>query len=306
MEGSLEEGYEIMAHFMEQGFDDPSFKVPVWSSATADSSSSYCYYYPSEVENFDSYGGFCTPHFGHGDGFYLNESDVIPQNSEPAICVTAIGDLARFSEDASRDDIGQPVPPPQDPAVCVTAIGDLAHFSEDASSDDIGQPVPPQDPILQIKRKRRDSKDDVSSKTSRKAEVSWNAEKSAPLKKGQKRTWTCDKEDNNVNKTCSYSSEVVDGRQVAEQAPSTNPQSLYAKKRRERINTRLKILQNLVPNGTKVDISTMLEEAVHYVKFLQLQIKLLSSDELWMYAPIAYNGVNIGLDLKTIPQLEEK
>ncbi|KAJ1381631.1 putative transcription factor [Sesbania bispinosa] len=57
--------------------------------------------------------------------------------------------------------------------------------------------------------------------------------------------------------------------------PATDPQSLYA----------------------RVDISTMLEEAVQYVKFLQLQIKLLSSDDMWMYAPIAYNGINIGLDL---------
>ncbi|RDX94849.1 Transcription factor bHLH85, partial [Mucuna pruriens] len=83
----------------------------------------------------------------------------------------------------------------------------------------------------------------------------------------------------------------------ANTAPATDPQSLYARKRRERINERLRILQNLVPNGTKVDISTMLEEAVQYVKFLQLQIKLLSSDDLWMYAPIAFNGINIGLDL---------
>ncbi|PHU01119.1 Transcription factor bHLH84 [Capsicum chinense] len=44
-----------------------------------------------------------------------------------------------------------------------------------------------------------------------------------------------------------------------------------------------------------VDISTMLEEAVHYVKFLQIQIKLLSSDDMWMYAPIAYNGMGIDL-----------
>ncbi|GAU14992.1 hypothetical protein TSUD_47870 [Trifolium subterraneum] len=70
-----------------------------------------------------------------------------------------------------------------------------------------------------------------------------------------------------------------------------------ASRRRERINERLRILQTLVPNGTKVDISTMLEEAVQYVKFLQLQIKLLSSEDMWMYAPIAYNGINIGLDL---------
>ncbi|PIN19760.1 hypothetical protein CDL12_07550 [Handroanthus impetiginosus] len=66
---------------------------------------------------------------------------------------------------------------------------------------------------------------------------------------------------------------------------ATDPHSLCAKKRRERINERLRILQNLVPNGTKVDISTMLEEAVH-------------SDDLWMYAPIAYNGTDIGLDLR--------
>ncbi|KAF3333882.1 Transcription factor bHLH84 [Carex littledalei] len=79
---------------------------------------------------------------------------------------------------------------------------------------------------------------------------------------------------------------------------TTDPQSLYARKRRERINERLRILQNLVPNGTKVDISTMLEEAVQYVNFLKLQIKMLSSDEHWMFAPIAYNGMNIGLDLK--------
>ncbi|KAL8244316.1 hypothetical protein R6Q59_010574 [Mikania micrantha] len=81
----------------------------------------------------------------------------------------------------------------------------------------------------------------------------------------------------------------------ASRGAATDPQSLYARKRRERINERLKVLQNLVPNGTKVDISTMLEEAVQYVKFLQLQIKLLSSDEMWMYAPIAYNGMDMGL-----------
>ncbi|KAH0643543.1 hypothetical protein KY285_028861 [Solanum tuberosum] len=84
----------------------------------------------------------------------------------------------------------------------------------------------------------------------------------------------------------------------ASRGSATDPQSLYARKRRERINERLKTLQSLIPNGTKVDISTMLEEAVQYVKFLQLQIKLLSSEDLWMYAPIAYNGMDLGLDLR--------
>ncbi|KAF5740621.1 transcription factor bHLH84 [Tripterygium wilfordii] len=88
------------------------------------------------------------------------------------------------------------------------------------------------------------------------------------------------------------------GRKRASRGSATDPQSLYARKRREKINERLRILQNLVPNGTKVDISTMLEEAVQYVKFLQVQIKLLSHDDLWMYAPIAYNGLDIGLNQK--------
>ncbi|KAL5847247.1 hypothetical protein ACOSQ3_010771 [Xanthoceras sorbifolium] len=90
----------------------------------------------------------------------------------------------------------------------------------------------------------------------------------------------------------------LNGKPRASRGSATDPQSLYARKRRERINERLKVLQNLVPNGTKVDISTMLEEAVHYVKFMQLQIKLLSSDDLWMYAPIAYNGVDVSVNQK--------
>ncbi|KAL2505808.1 Transcription factor bHLH [Abeliophyllum distichum] len=91
------------------------------------------------------------------------------------------------------------------------------------------------------------------------------------------------------------------GKARASRGSATDPQSLYARRRRERINERLRILQNLVPNGTKVDISTMLEEAVNYVKFLQLQIKLLSSDDMWMYAPIAYNGMDMGLYQKISP-----
>ncbi|KAK1385714.1 transcription factor bHLH84-like [Heracleum sosnowskyi] len=83
------------------------------------------------------------------------------------------------------------------------------------------------------------------------------------------------------------------GQLRAVRGSATDPQSLYARKRRERINERLRTLQTLVPNGTKVDISTMLEDVVEYVKFLQLQIKHLSSDGKWMYAPIAYNGTDV-------------
>ncbi|CAN6168639.1 unnamed protein product [Urochloa humidicola] len=102
---------------------------------------------------------------------------------------------------------------------------------------------------------------------------------------------SCTSEEGNLEGNMNSSSKKNVTR--ASRGAATDPQSLYARKRRERINERLRILQNLVPNGTKVDISTMLEEAAQYVKFLQLQIKLLSSDDMWMYAPIAYNGIDI-------------
>ncbi|XP_050366183.1 transcription factor RSL2-like [Argentina anserina] len=119
-------------------------------------------------------------------------------------------------------------------------------------------------------------------------------------------------EDDNASQETNGAGEISDptssalnsnGKIRANRGSATDPQSLYARKRRERINERLRVLQNLVPNGTKVDISTMLEEAVHYVKFLQLQIKLLSSEDMWMYAPIAYNGMDIGLDLHKMSTL---
>ncbi|KAM0902113.1 hypothetical protein ACQ4PT_019622 [Festuca glaucescens] len=63
--------------------------------------------------------------------------------------------------------------------------------------------------------------------------------------------------------------------------PPKDPQSHAAKNRREKISERLRTLQELVPNGTKVDMVTMLEKAITYVKFLQLQVKVLATDEFW-------------------------
>ncbi|XP_068655317.1 transcription factor bHLH84-like [Aristolochia californica] len=153
----------------------------------------------------------------------------------------------------------------------------------------------------------------------KKTRVHKSTGRTAQSRKNQRAARTADGEDSNAalnaHTSGSYSSEddsnasqelngggassrCINGKTKASKGSATDPQSLYARKRRERINERLRILQSLVPNGTKVDISTMLEEAVQYVKFLQLQIKLLSSDDLWMYSPIAYNGMDIGLDLK--------
>ncbi|KAL0450067.1 UNVERIFIED_CONTAM: putative transcription factor [Sesamum latifolium] len=97
-----------------------------------------------------------------------------------------------------------------------------------------------------------------------------------------KRPYTGDQSTQALKKQCVAAPNSTSKKQKPKTAlPSKDPQSIAAKNRRERISERLKILQDLVPNGSKVDLVTMLEKAISYVKFLQLQVKVLATDEFW-------------------------
>ncbi|XP_064963956.1 transcription factor UNE12 isoform X1 [Musa acuminata AAA Group] len=66
----------------------------------------------------------------------------------------------------------------------------------------------------------------------------------------------------------------------ARRGQATDPHSIAERLRRERIAERIRALQELVPNTNKTDRAAMLDEILDYVKFLRLQVKVLSMSRL--------------------------
>ncbi|XP_058076093.1 transcription factor PHYTOCHROME INTERACTING FACTOR-LIKE 15-like isoform X2 [Magnolia sinica] len=81
-----------------------------------------------------------------------------------------------------------------------------------------------------------------------------------------------------------YQSEDADDESVDVRKPTKCPKrsraaevhNLSERRRRDRINEKMRALQELIPNCNKVDKASMLDEAIEYLKTLQMQVQIMS------------------------------
>ncbi|KAK4260088.1 hypothetical protein QN277_003253 [Acacia crassicarpa] len=85
--------------------------------------------------------------------------------------------------------------------------------------------------------------------------------------------YDCDSEGDTVEAMVAKS---VPPRRSSKRSRAAEIHNLSEKRRRSRINEKLKALQNLIPNSNKTDKASMLDEAIEYLKQLQLQVQMLS------------------------------
>ncbi|KAL5571864.1 hypothetical protein UlMin_021461 [Ulmus minor] len=94
-------------------------------------------------------------------------------------------------------------------------------------------------------------------------------------------------------------------------AAATHNQS--ERKRRDKINQRMKTLQKLVPNSSKTDKASMLDEVIEYLKQLQAQIHMMGRMNIPMMLPVAMQqqlqmsmmsqmgmGMGMGMDINSL------
>ncbi|XP_038970889.1 transcription factor PIF1-like isoform X2 [Phoenix dactylifera] len=85
---------------------------------------------------------------------------------------------------------------------------------------------------------------------------------------------------------------------------ATELHNLSERRRRDRINEKMKTLQELIPRCNKSDKASTLDEAIEYLKSLQLQVQLMSMGPVMFpgvqtYLPPMGTGMGVGVGIGT-------
>ncbi|XP_057948947.1 transcription factor SPATULA isoform X8 [Malania oleifera] len=101
----------------------------------------------------------------------------------------------------------------------------------------------------------------------------------------------CESEEGLEALTGEIPSKPIPPRNPSKRSRAAEVHNLSEKRRRSRINEKMKALQNLIPNSNKTDKASMLDEAIEYLKQLQLQVQMLSMRNGLSLHPLCLPGV---------------
>ncbi|KAI7745012.1 hypothetical protein M8C21_005260 [Ambrosia artemisiifolia] len=88
--------------------------------------------------------------------------------------------------------------------------------------------------------------------------------------------YDCDSEEGFENLMEQMAAKSDRPRSSSKRARAAEVHNLSEKRRRSRINEKMKALQKLIPNSNKTDKASMLDEAIEYLKQLQLRVQMLT------------------------------
>ncbi|KAH1157732.1 hypothetical protein AAZX31_11G053300 [Glycine max] len=99
---------------------------------------------------------------------------------------------------------------------------------------------------------------------------------SAGVSENENDDYDCESEEGVEAPAEEVPTKAASSRSSSKRSRAAEVHNLSEKRRRGRINEKMKALQNLIPNSNKTDKASMLDEAIEYLKQLQLQVQMLS------------------------------
>ncbi|XP_027914911.1 transcription factor PIF1 isoform X2 [Vigna unguiculata] len=205
------------------------------------------------------------------------ESTVVDSCETPAAtaaAVSRVSETVRNAVEATEGGAGAPVPSTSGGGGRSTMMCDVTMASSPGGSSSSGEPVQVA-PAEERKRKGREAEG-----------------------------WESQSEDVDFE---SEAKKQVRGSTSTKRSRAAEVHNLSERRRRDRINEKMRALQELIPRCNKSDKASMLDEAISYLKSLQLQVQMMSMGcgmvpmmfpGIQQYMPAMGMGVGMGMGME--------